>query len=87
MLISPNTSVSNEEQPPSVSSQHVQCQRKRLAWMRDYVSGDELSDEDTISHFILFVDRDPIAFEDAVKDLKWKEAMVVEIEAIKKNDT
>lgn len=55
--------------------------------MNDYVSGDELSDDDTTAHFALFVDSDPILFEEAVKDIKWKKAMDAEMKSIEKNNT
>jgi hypothetical protein len=55
--------------------------------MHDYVSGNELSDEDTIVQFALFAYSDPIKFEDAVKEEKWKKAMDMEIQAIERNDT
>lgn len=55
--------------------------------MHDYVSGNELSDEDTIVQFALFAYSDPIKFKDAVKEEKWKKAMDMEIQAIERNDT
>lgn len=55
--------------------------------MTDYVSGNELSDEDTIAHFALFAGSDPILFTKAVKEEKWKKAMDAEIQAIEKNET
>lgn len=58
---------SNEDQ---VITSHIQAGteneprlRKRLAWMRDYVSGDDLSDDDQIAHIALFADCDPITFQ------------------------
>ena len=35
----------------------------------------------------MFAATDPIHFDDAVKSEKWRKAMDVEIEAIKRNDT
>lgn len=55
--------------------------------MIDYVSGDELSDDDITAHFALFADFDPITFEESVKDTKWQKAMNVEIKSIEKNNT
>ncbi|KAK1588139.1 hypothetical protein Q3G72_020176 [Acer saccharum] len=55
--------------------------------MIDYVSGDELSDDNATAHFILFEDCDPITFEDAMKDSKWQKAMDAEIKATANNDT
>lgn len=55
--------------------------------MTDYVSWDELSDEDTIAYLTLFGDNNNIFSKDAVKNTKWKNAMDVKIKAIDKNDT
>ncbi|KAL9384923.1 hypothetical protein Peur_021933 [Populus x canadensis] len=55
--------------------------------MTDYVSGDELSDEETTVHFALFAGSDPMLFTEAVKEEKWKRAMNAEIQAIEKNET
>ena len=37
--------------------------------------------------FCLFVDSEPLNFEEAVKDEKWRQTMEEEINAIEKNDT
>ena len=63
--LNPSASALNEELPPSASSTQDQRQRKRPSWMIDYVSGDELSDDDTTTHFSLFADCNPMAFEDS----------------------
>ena len=55
--------------------------------MIDYVSGDELSDDDTAVHFALFADCNPITFQEANKEIKWRRAMDEEIKSIEKNDT
>lgn len=55
--------------------------------MTNYASGDEMSDDDIIAHLVLFADNDPIIFNNAVVDMKWKKVMDAEINAIKKNDT
>jgi hypothetical protein len=64
-----------------------QRQRTAPAWMNDYVNGNEFSDEDTFAQFALFAGSDPIKFEDAVKEDKWRRAMDTEIHAINKNNT
>ena len=52
--------------------------------MEDYeVSGIQ----DPITHFALFADCDPMTFEIAVKEEKWKKAMDEEINSIERNDT
>ncbi|GAA0173161.1 transmembrane signal receptor [Lithospermum erythrorhizon] len=56
------------------------------AWMRDYVSGEVISDEEV--HMVQDHDReDPHSYEDACKFEKWKEAMNNEMDSIKKNHT
>lgn len=74
----------SEGQPSNSDAQRI---RGRPFWMTDYVSGDELSDDDNVAHHALFADSDPVLFEDAVNDVKWRKAMDAEIEAIEKNDT
>lgn len=59
--------------------------RQEPTWMRDYVSGKGLSEEDT-SNFVMFARNDPICFEKAQREVKWRTTMDAEIEAIKKND-
>ncbi|KAK9941415.1 hypothetical protein M0R45_018018 [Rubus argutus] len=78
-----------EVQASGTSSRPQRTTRKRPAWMIDYVSGDDLSDDDNdaLVHFALFADCDPVVFEDAVKDKKWQKAMDAEIKSIEKNDT
>lgn len=43
--------------------------------------------DDSFTHFVLFSDCDPMLFEDAVKESKWREAMNEEIAAIERNNT
>jgi len=56
-------------------------------WMRDYVTGEGLSEEDNEAHLAIFAATDPIHFEDALKSEKWRHVMDLEMEAINKNDT
>jgi len=56
-------------------------------WMRDYVTGEGLSEEDNEAHLAIFAATDPIYFEDASKSEKWRHAMDLEMEAINKNGT
>ncbi|KAK8502456.1 hypothetical protein V6N12_020048 [Hibiscus sabdariffa] len=56
-------------------------------WMRDYVTGEELSENDKEAHFLMLATTDPFRFEDAVKEEKWRKAMDAEIEAIERNGT
>jgi hypothetical protein len=36
-----------------------------------YISGSELSDEETTTYYVLLVDNDPITFKKAIKETKW----------------
>ncbi|KAE8726486.1 hypothetical protein F3Y22_tig00006743pilonHSYRG00004 [Hibiscus syriacus] len=55
-------------------------------WMRDYVSGEGLSEEENSSHFVLFATADPVHFVDAVKLEKWRKERDVEMKAIERNN-
>ncbi|XP_060668087.1 uncharacterized mitochondrial protein AtMg00810-like [Ziziphus jujuba] len=55
--------------------------------MRDYESREGLYEEENTAYQALFVGSDPVSFGDAVKSMKWKKTMDVEIEAIERNDT
>ena len=61
--------------------------RRPPVWMGDYETGEGLSEEDNEAQLSLFADADPIYFEKAVKSEKWRRAIDVEIEAIRKNGT
>ena len=77
-FVLPNVPVNEpvENQPVSLDAQ---WSRRRPIWMRDYISGDELSDDDIVAHLPLFVDNDPIIFDGAIKNIKWRKAMDAEI--------
>lgn len=55
--------------------------------MQDYVSGEEFSEEENTTHFAIYVDSDPVGFDDAIKEKTWRKSMDLEIEAIEKNNT
>jgi transposase InsO family protein len=58
----------------------------RPLWMRDYVSGEDISEEE--SYMVMFATAsDPVFFEEAVKDARWRMAMDAEIDAIERNHT
>jgi len=63
--------------------------RRPPTWMEDYVSDQGLSDEENVNmaHLALFSDHDPLTYEEAVQNRKWRQAMDAEINAIMKNDT
>lgn len=59
--------------------------------MRDYVSGEGLSEEEEEEeeglHNIVLFAADPTTFEEACKEAKWRAAMDQEIQSIEKNGT
>lgn len=44
--------------------------RRAPGWLTDYVTGEELINEENGVHFALFIDSDPITFDEAVKSSK-----------------
>ena len=62
--------------------------RRPPVWMKDYVSGEGLSEEEETHNFVMFtITSDPTTFEQAVKSDKWRIAMNNEIDAIENNNT
>ena len=56
--------------------------------MKDYVSGEELTEEEEESYMVMFAAaNDPMSFEEAVKHSKWRLAMDAEMDSISRNDT
>lgn len=53
--------------------------------MRDYVTGEGLSEEENELNTTLTAPSDPLSYEEAVKSPKWKVAMDAEIRSIEKN--
>ena len=54
--------------------------------MEDYEVSGDLSNEAFV-HYALLSEFDPLSFEEAVKDIKRKQAMDEEIKSIEKNNT
>ena len=51
--------------------------------MKDYVSGEELTEEEEASYMVMFVaTNDPMSFKEAVKHSKWRSAMDAEMDSI-----
>ncbi|GKV41367.1 hypothetical protein SLEP1_g48909 [Rubroshorea leprosula] len=69
------------------TSSRPQHKKRRLAWLEDYEVTDLPQDDVPINHFALFVDCDPLTFEEAVKEEKWQNAMAEEISSIERNQT
>lgn len=62
--------------------------RRAPFWMDDYEIGDGLSETEEMHNLVLYTSAgDPCSFEDAVRSLKWREAMDREISSIEKNGT
>ena len=77
---------SSESSPSSNEGRN----RRPPIWMRNYETGEGISEEDNeahLAHLAMFATIDPIYFEDAVKSEKWRKAMDLEMEAINKNGT
>ena len=75
----------NQETPPDPVEGRS---RKQPTWLKDYVSGEGLSDEEEAAFFASYTAAaDPLNYEEAVKNEKWRNAMDAEIAAIEKNGT
>ena len=61
--------------------------RGPLAWMRDYVSGEDLILSKDEGNLALMVSSDPLYYEEAMKDASWRLAMDREIKSIENNKT
>lgn len=78
----------NEEGENHLSSPVQGRIRRRPAHLQEYVSGEGLSESDEDSNLLMFTATDdPISFEEAVNNPKWREAMDLEINSIEKNGT
>ncbi|RDX92336.1 hypothetical protein CR513_25548, partial [Mucuna pruriens] len=85
---SENKEGSNE----AVSSQEQVIQereRRKPTWMRDFVNGEGLSEEEEAKAYMVqdVTSDDPILFKEVVKHEKWRKAMDSEINSIEKNQT
>lgn len=57
--------------------------RRQPIWLRNYVTSQELLDEEEGHDLTMFISvEDPVTFEEAYKNSKWREAMDMEIRAI-----
>lgn len=84
------------EQPEEVTEeaqdeQSVEVRERRKTrppqYLNDYVTGNEVDDEEDVVNMVEINTSDPSTFEEAVKILKWKEAMDEEMNSIVKNQT
>ncbi|GLT87811.1 hypothetical protein SLE2022_058710 [Rubroshorea leprosula] len=69
------------------TSSRPQRKKRRPAWLEDYEVTDLTQDDVPVNHFALFVDCDPLTYEEAVKEEKWQKAMAEEIGSIERNQT
>ncbi|KAE8667942.1 hypothetical protein F3Y22_tig00112352pilonHSYRG00005 [Hibiscus syriacus] len=90
VLVTPPTSPTSTTQgdsSPSSSSSGSQSERvvQRTRSLRDLYEVTERQDNLTL--FCLFADCEPVSFQEAVQEKKWRDVMDEEIKAIEKNDT
>ncbi|KAI3768676.1 hypothetical protein L2E82_19506 [Cichorium intybus] len=62
-------------------------QRRPPSYLQDYVTGDELDSDEEEANMMKMADQDPVYYDEAIKEPKWKIAMDREIEMIEKNET
>lgn len=68
----------------SPSNSNAVQNRRPPVWMSNYETGEGFSKEEHEAQLAMFAAADPIYFEEAVKNEKWRTTMDVEMEAIKK---
>lgn len=71
----------------ALSSSDEKRVRRPPMWMRDYMSGEGLSEEDIDINLALFASADPAHFEEAIRCEKWRATMDLEIKAIERKNT
>ncbi|GKV46281.1 hypothetical protein SLEP1_g53273 [Rubroshorea leprosula] len=71
----------------SGTSSKPQRKKRIPAWLEDYEVTDLPQDDVPVNHFALFVDCDPLTYEEAIKEEKWQKAMAEEIGSIERNQT
>ena len=89
MVVQQPITAQDEQEVTQVSAAvaREQTSRKRTIWMDYYEVTRIGQSEDPIVHFALFADCDPVTFEEAVKQSKWRKAMDEELAAIERNNT
>ncbi|GAA0170740.1 hypothetical protein LIER_24938 [Lithospermum erythrorhizon] len=82
-----SSDTSNHEDQTSSGEENANQGRVHRAprWMEDYVSGDGLTEEEV--NMVLDPHEDPVSFDEAVLEEKWKQAMDIEMKSIVKNNT
>ncbi|GKV20502.1 hypothetical protein SLEP1_g30621 [Rubroshorea leprosula] len=85
-IITPPASPSRGEiSSPEGSSSEGPLRTRRLSDI--YQETEEIEETNDVTLFCLFADIEPINFNEAAKDEKWRKAMDEEMNAIKRNDT
>lgn len=75
-------------QSGEMSSQSAGRHRRKPSWLDDYVTNMIQYDDDEQHNLAVFApSEDPVTFDQAMKDIKWRKAMDMEIEAIERNGT
>lgn len=74
-----------EHGSPTSSNEIRQRVQYPPGWMQNYVTRENLPEDE--ANMALMVSRDPIHFEDAVRNANWRLAMDCEINSIEKNKT
>jgi len=92
-----NTQPENDRTKEAIGDKRVDVHTRRRRppiWMRDYESGDGLSDEEGVEQLTqemqqlaMFISNDPTTFEEAARSQVWRDAMKSEMVAIEKNET
>ena len=85
----PELSSQINESGPSNTPVREGRYRRRPTYLQDYVTGDDIAsdEEEEEANVVEIISEDPIKYEEAVKEIKWKTAMDREIEMIEKNQT
>ncbi|KAL5724118.1 hypothetical protein ACHQM5_007419 [Ranunculus cassubicifolius] len=81
---SPRSPFTNQ---PSIDSAKPSRNKKRPAWMQDYVVKGVDQGDNSLAHFALFSEGDPISFDVAVHSPNWQQAMDSEMQSIERNNT
>ncbi|KAL0844254.1 hypothetical protein Bca101_017500 [Brassica carinata] len=78
------TEEAQPEQPAEVREGRV---IRPPRYLRDYITGNEIDDEEDVVNMAVVNSSDPQTFEEAEKSLRWREAMDEEIRSIERNQT
>ena len=71
----------------SAENQHEGRMSRAPLWMRDYIDGEDLSEDEAYVAQVAAAEEDPFVYEEAEREEKWRQAMDNEIMSIEKNKT